>query len=177
MGHYSSSPRNSDVVLHHVGGPNTHTVETNDFCVFDGGRYDFAVTRQGRIFVCANSSGNPMWQQSNGAHGGAGCNSWIGIVMHGCFGGCASGNVSEPSEAQECAVAYLMSHLESGTAAGNLRPHAGCASNGTVCPGANFTSGSSWNSTGQTLRDRIRSRRSNWDTQDCCFSDPQLCPV
>jgi hypothetical protein len=128
VSHYSSASRSNHVVLHHTGGANNHTIETNQFCNFSGGHYDFAVTRQGRIFVCASSSGNQYWNDTNGAHA-LRCNCRaIGIVMHGCFGGCSSGNVSGPSEAQECAVAFLLSHLDPPDTADRLRPHANCCS-------------------------------------------------
>jgi hypothetical protein len=68
VSHYSSASRSNHVVLHHTGGANNHTIETNQFCNFSGGHYDFAVTRQGRIFVCASSSGNQYWNDTNGAH-------------------------------------------------------------------------------------------------------------
>jgi hypothetical protein len=184
MSHYSSSPRKGYVVIHHSGGPNNHTIETNAFCNFSGGgSYDFAVTRQGRIFVCSDSDG-VLWRRTTGEHA-LGCNCRaVGIVMHGCFGGCGSGNVTAPSEAQECSVAFLMSHLETPDEASRVRPHANCVSwspcgggTSTVCPGTRFTSGSSWNSTGRAFRDRLRSRRRNWDNRDCCFGDPERCPI
>jgi hypothetical protein len=186
MGHYSSAPRGNYVVLHHTGGANNHTIESNNFCNFSDGHYDFAVTRNGRIFVCASSSGNQYWNDATGAHA-RGCNcAAIGIVMHGCFGGCSSGNVSGPSEAQECAVAFLFSHIEIPDTVSAIRPHANCsvwdecggASGGTVCPGTRFTSGTGWNDNGRALRDRLRSRRRNWDRNDCCFAagDPR-CPA
>lgn len=187
MSHYSDSPRKGYVVIHHTGGFDNHEIETNQFCNFSGGgSYDFAVTRQGRIFVCSDSGG-ALWRRMTGEHA-LGCNCRaVGIVMHGCFGGCdPGGNVSGPSEEQECAVAFLMSHLETPDEAGRVRPHANCVSwspcgggSGTDCPGTNFTSGgTNWNSTGRSLRDRIRGRRRNWDRNDCCFAagDPR-CPV
>lgn len=180
MGHYHNSNRDYGVVIHHTGGSNHHTVETNNFCSSSRGSYDFAVTREGRIFVCRHySQGDLLWQRSTGVHAG---NSWcnanfMGISMHGCFGGCSSGNVSGPSEAQECSVAYLMSHTRVPDLADRTIPHSSCKS--TVCPGTNFTSGTAdWNANGRSLRDRLRSRRRNWDSHHCCFpAGDSRCPV
>jgi hypothetical protein len=184
VSHYSSAPRGNFVVLHHTGGPNDHNEPDNAFCNFSGGgHYDFAVNRSGRIYVCASSSGNQYWNDATGAHA-LGCNcAAIGIVMHGRFGGCDSGNVSGPSTAQECSVAMLLAHLDLPDTVSAIRPHANCrvwdrcggASGGTVCPGENFTSGTGWNAAGRSLRDRLRSRRRNWDRCGNCTGIP--CPV
>lgn len=184
MSHYSTSPRKSYVVLHHSGSPNTHTIEDARSCDFGSGKYDFAVTRTGRIFVCPYSSSQPMWKQETGQHGGSGCNcASIGILMYGCFGGCETGNVAGPSSQQKCSVAFLMAHLRSPDTISAVRPHANCASwnacgggtGGTECPGTNFTSGTGWNDSGRSLRDQLRALRRNWDRCGNCSGEP--CPV
>lgn len=174
MSHYSSSPRKAYVILHHTAG----AFDSVNRCYFDSGTYDFSVGRNGRIFVCAHSSGQAYWRRSWGAHAGP-CNDKIGIVMNGCFG-CGGSHPTWPTGAQECAVAFLLSHL--GTPGGHtrLRPHARCKA--TKCPGETFTKNgdptTKWNRNGVTLRDRIRSRRRNWDSNSCCHpaGDPR-CPV
>lgn len=165
---YSGGPRSGNgVVIHHTGAPNAHNVEENSFCTGEGYWYDFAVTREGTIYVCNNHSGNPGWENTPGGHGGsADCNQRVGIMMHGCFGGCDSGNVDAPSEAQECSVALVMSQLGFANDAGNVSPHIECRA--TVCPGGNYTSGASWNDAGVTLRNRLMDRRANWDDNGSC---------
>jgi hypothetical protein len=181
VSHYSSSPREDNVVIHHTAGAH----HNNNTCSFGDGSYDFAVGNLGTIYVCAHSSGTPYWQRQHGAHAlNGGCNSdSIGIVMNGCFG-CGGSHPTNPTEAQRCAVAFLISHLGTPNFASRHRPHAWChAQDGswTACPGANFTSSgttSKWSSAGASLRDGIRNMRTNWDAGGCCFppGDPR-CPV
>ena len=54
---------------------------------------------------------HPRWNDDHGAHAEC-CNcKATGIMLNGCFGGCSSGNVSRPSAAQECSLAYIFYHL------------------------------------------------------------------
>lgn len=178
MSHYSSAPRRGYVIIHHSGGPNTHTVEDGRFCTSG---YDFTVSRAGRIFVCRNNADTYWrWQRTPSAGSvwhASGCDCLaMGICMHGCFGGCTSGNVSSPSKSQECSVGYLISHLRTPSYASRVRPHANCKSWNpcdhsnpltTVCPGRNYTTSTDWNSAGRALRDRLR-KWHNWDGYGCC---------
>jgi len=182
MSHYHNPDRDYGVIIHHTGGPGNHTVETNAFCSRQGASYDFTVTRQGRIYVCRHHTHDYLlWQRNQGEHcGNTWCNQhFMGIGMHGCFGGdvCADTDPGGPSEAQECAVAFLMSHTNVPTGADRTRPHARHRDAGTDCPGTNFTAGRDWNANGRALRDRLRSRRANWDNFDCCFPGDWRCPA
>lgn len=182
MSPYSSAPRRGYAMVHHTGAPSSHTHYDNRYCQYG---YDFTVDRNGTIYVCGT-----RWQQSSGAHA-IGCNCRaVGIAMHGCFGGCPSGNVSAPSKAQECAVAFLLSHLGTPDLASRLLPHRHCgywnpcgSSNPThtVCCGTNFTTTSTvnfnWNAAGVSLRERIRNYRRNWDSHHCCDPSNQVCPT
>lgn len=181
MSHYSSTPRNDYAVMHHAGVANSHEVYDDRYC--ESG-YDFTIDRAGNIYVCRNNDDTfYRWEHTppdGAAWHASGCDcDAIGIMMHGCFGGCGSGDVSGPSERQECSFAFLLSHLEVADLASRLRPHRYCAPENpcnhadptfTVCPGDNFTAASSdyWNNSGRTLRDRIRQRRRNWDEHNCC---------
>lgn len=160
-------------MIHHTGAPNAHQDTTTNYC---SSGYDFHVRWGGAIVVCAR------WADNSGAHA-SGCNcKSIGIMMNGCFGGCTTGNVAAPSNAQECSVAYLLAHL--GTPLydeSRLRPHANCAGwnpcgdpspTTTVCCGTNLTQSGggfyNWNSNGQAFRTRLWAKASNWKQYGCC---------
>ncbi|WP_130282998.1 N-acetylmuramoyl-L-alanine amidase [Microcella alkaliphila] len=178
---YATAPRRNQVIIHHTGSPNSHT-STASFC--EGG-YDFTITRTGVTHVCGT-----RWQQATGSHA-FGCNcQTIGIMLHGCFGGCLSGNVSGPSKAQECRLAALMNLLNTPNEAARIRPHANCffwnpcggtGSFSTVCCGTNFTqqsgTNSSWNSSGLALRNRVVTWRNNYRTRNCCDPADGPCPI
>lgn len=156
MSHYVNTARNSVIIVHHTGTPNAHT-STTDYCPFG---YDATVTYNGVIKICSR------WSDGTGAHAsGCNCNT-MGIMLYGCFGGCPSGNISGPSQAQECSLAYLWSHMVGTIIRDRLCPHrrchywAPCASAGyTECCGNNLCSDSGtnfhWNSTGVALRNRV----------------------
>lgn len=176
MSHYSTCPRKAYIILHHTGSPNSHTVFDDRFC--DSG-YDFTIDRNGRIYVCINPVGNPRWTSSNVAHA-RGCNcTTVGIAVHGCFGGCTSGNISSLNAAQICAVGFLWAHLGTAASTSRLRPHRHCfywqpcgTGTSTVCCGTNYTAASSsnhsFNSAGVTLRQTILARRNSWISNGCC---------
>lgn len=176
---YESSPRNGWVIIHHAGSPNSHQVYDDRYC--ESG-YDFTVDRSGHVYVCRNNAdtfyrwtrkppAGEVWHAS-----GCDCQA-IGIQMHGCFGGCASGNVNGPSFSQKCTVASIMYQLNMPTGELRVRPHAACHSWNpcdhpspitTVCPGSNFTDSNGWDSNGITLRDDLRAKRQNMETYGCC---------
>lgn len=171
MTHLSGAPRAGYLMIHHTGIANAHQDTTTNFCV-DG--YDFFVRYGGAIVTCAR------WADAQGGHA-SGCNCKTeGIMMNGCFGGCASGNISGPSAAQECSVAWLMAHLNTPFDEPRFRPHRACATWNpcsdpsptiTVCCGSNLTSDTGsykWNAAGLDFRTRIWSKASNWKAWGCC---------
>ena len=170
MSHYSAAPRRSYVIVHHTGAPNAHQDYSTNYCQYG---YDFFVRYDGQIIVCGN------WNGSTGTHAlGCNCNS-VGIMLNGCFGGCASGNLAAPSSAQECSLAYLLAHLRMPTYATRLRPHRNCffwnpcgGGADTLCCGANLTQAAaaneSWSSSGISFRNRVLNKRANWDAHCCC---------
>lgn len=175
MGHYSSASRKGYVMIHHTGSPDSHLDNSTNYC---SSGYDFHVRRNGDIVTCSR------WNDSSGAHA-KGCNcASIGIMMNGCFGGCASGNVSGPSHDQKCGVAYLISHLNTPDEASRIRPHRRCASwnpcndpspTSTVCCGTEFTTSSTtskWNAKGDGLVDDLRTKRRRFDVYGCCSCEP-----
>lgn len=169
MSHYSNAPRRSHVIVHHTGSPNAHQDSSTNFC-YAG--YDFHIRYGGNIVVCGR------WDNTTGEHA-IGCNcEGMGIMLNGCFGGCSSGNLQRPSDAQECSLAYLVAHLKTPDYASRIVPHRHCyywnpcnSSNptSTVCCGTNLTSPSTtyhWDANGADFRDRVRTKRRHWDA--CC---------
>lgn len=160
-------------MVHHTGSPNAHQDTTTNYC---GSGYDFHIRWGGHIVVCAR------WADDHGSHA-SGCNCKTeGIMLNGCFGGCDYGNVSGPSDDQECSLAYLMAHLDTPLyTEARFRPHRNCASwnpcsdpspRTTVCCGTNLTKASTadynWDANGQAFRNRIWSKASNWLQYGCC---------
>lgn len=184
MGHYSSAPRRGYVIIHHTGSPNSHLVTDGRWC---SSGYDFTIDANGRIYVCKSNDGTfYRWTRNTGGAvwhaSGCDCVS-IGIMLHGCFGGCSSGNVSGPTYRQKCSAGYLLAHLRTPDEAARVRPHRNCRTWNpcrhpnpltTVCPGSNFVGSTDWNSAGVALRDDIRYRRRQWDLYGCCQPP---CPV
>jgi hypothetical protein len=176
MPHYSTAPRRGYVIVHHTGSPNAHLNTTTDFCTSG---YDFFVRYNGQIIVCSR------WPNSTGA-AARGCNC-IGesIMLTGCFGGCASGNLSAPSYSQECSLAFLISHLGTPVGTDRIRPHRRCyywnpcneGPTGTVCPGTNLTTTSGttkWSSAGTEFVNRVNTWRQNEDECGTC-NHPRGC--
>lgn len=183
MSHYATAPRRPYVMVHHTGAPNAHLDNTSVYCNYDGGKgYDFQIRWDGTIVNCGR------WDDANGAHA-LGCNcDAIGIMLMGCFGGCSSGNVTAPSAAQECSLAYLIAHLGTPGTTDRLRPHANCASwnpcdnpnpTATVCPGTNLTTTNTtnlnWDSAGVSFRNRVLNKRTCW-LNFCKCSCSGSCP-
>jgi hypothetical protein len=181
MSHYSSAPRRGHVIIHHAGIDNSHTVEDGRFC---RSGYDFTVSRQGRVFVCRNNADTfYRWQRtppSGVAWHASGCDCQaIGICMHGCFGGCRTGNVLGVSREQRCSVAFLISHLRTPLSTERIRPHSNCSAwnpcnhrspASTVCPGDLYTGRTTnWNATGRALRDRLILEAENWTLRGFCY--------
>lgn len=177
--HFSSAPRRSYIMIHHHGSPNTDQI-TNpcNSCSRAGiHQYDFCISRNGRI---CNTN---RWPTGFGAHatGCNGCN--IGIMLQGCFGGCSSGNVWNPSDQQVCSLAWLSLHL--GTPADSWRhnPHQYChhwncdgasVIKPTACPGNHLTThpnhtGLHWNSRGQGMINKMLNYRNNIRLCGSCF--------
>lgn len=166
--HFSSSPRNNWIMVHHAGYANSH--ENTNPCTScnDPGdhTYDFCIDRAGDI---CNTG---RWDESTGAHA-KGCNSCsIGIMLHGCFGGCSSGNVGGPSDSQLCSLAYLSLHLKTPAQRNNHRPHArchhwkcgcnSCDATVTACPGTNLATHNTtnhWTNQGESAMDRMLNMR------------------
>ncbi len=171
--HYSTSPRKSYIMVHHCGCPNSHlnSACTSCSCLSSScsnpHEYDFCIARDGSI--CDTG----RWSKTTGAHA-KGCNSCsVGIMLQGCFGGCSSGNVSGPSDAQICSLARLSLHLGTDAFESRHRPHARCAhwncdgsSSPTHkdCPGTNLTvhdHTDHWNSAGHAMLNKMLSYRAN----------------
>jgi len=156
--HYGDSPRKGYIVVHHAGYPNAHqNTDPCTACNVPGDHvYDFCIDYAGDI--CDTG----RWDDTTGAHAlGCNCNT-VGIMLQGCFGGCSYGNVSGPSYAQKCSLAYLSLHLTTSATLNRHRPHRRCYywnpcagdPGTTVCCGTNLTTGSGsdtdkWNSTGE----------------------------
>lgn len=182
MSHYAGAPRRAYVMVHHAGYANAHQDNTSVLCDPNGVAYDWQIRWDGSILTCG------VWDDTVGQHA-RGCNcEAIGVVLMGCFGGCKSGNVTAPGSAQECSLAYLISHLGTADIASRYRPHRNCfywnpcASpnpTATVCCGTNLTTTSTtnqnWNAAGVAFRDRVRVKRRNWDAK-CCCSCTNGCP-
>lgn len=179
--HFSSSPRAGMVMVHHAGSPNSHQNGACNSCDVPGDHtYDFCIARNGNI---CNTG---RWSQQTGAHA-YGCNSCsVGIMLQGCFGGCSSGNISQPSDEQICSLAFLSLHLQAPNNLAGHRPHARChhincssVSNPTVtaCCGTNLAThntGNHWKSLGQTLMERMLTYRANLANGCTCQGQ---CPV
>lgn len=160
--HWSSSPRKGVIMVHHNGSPNTGSNTACTSCNSGGNVYDFCIARNGNICNTGRFS------SSSGAHGYP-CNSCsVGVMMQGCYGGCTSGNLAEYSDAQLCALAVIMLHLETPAEQSRLRPHkycehmicdcSGCTDEPTKCPGTNLSNHqtvSHWNTTGSNLMARV----------------------
>ncbi|HYU58674.1 MAG TPA: N-acetylmuramoyl-L-alanine amidase [Actinomycetota bacterium] len=175
-GHYQGAPRADWIMVHHTGAPNAH-LET-DACA-DCYYYDFCIDRSGDICV------NGRWDDSTGAHA-RGCNCRaVGIMLYGCFGGCNGGNVSAPSNAQLCSLAWLSLHLGTTADVNHHKPHARCASWNpcddpnptiTVCCGDYLTEphysgdANKWSTTGESLMRDMLTYRSRLARGCSCFS-------
>lgn len=171
MSHYSGAPRRNFVMVHHTGVANSHLDDSTNYC---SAGYDFHIRRLGYIVVCSR------WANGTGAHAN-GCNcTTIGIMLNGCFGGCTSGNVLQPTGAQECSLAYLIAHLRTPDLVDRLRPHRTASTGtqcsgspgGTVCCGSNLTAATadhhSWNAAGRDFRERVRAKRRSIDAVGQC---------
>lgn len=183
---YSRAPRRAYVMVHHAGFPNAHQDNTSVYCDPNGVAYDWQIRWDGAILTCS------VWDDTVGQHA-RGCNCQaIGIVLMGCFGGsaCQGGSLLQPSNAQECSLAYLISHLGTADIASRYRPHANCfywnpcASpnpTATVCCGTNLTTTSTtnnnWNTAGVAFRDRVRAKRRPWDLYGSCSQFTPGCPL
>lgn len=187
MSHWSTAPRKGWVIIHHAGSANSHTVYNGSFCASG---YDFTIDRDGHIYVCRNNADTFYRWKKNIPAGevwhASGCDCQaIGIMMHGCFGGCTSGNVAGANENQKCSAGYIMSHLDMPNYdLIRIRPHAACHDwnpcnhsnpKTTQCPGDNYTGPdhAGWNDNGLTLRQQLANKRAIWDQHTCC--DPP-CP-
>lgn len=178
--HFSSSPRAGMVMVHHAGSPDSHLNGACNACDDPGDHtYDFCIARNGNI---CNTG---RWSQATGAHA-FGCNSCsVGIMLQGCFGGCFSGNIGQPSDEQICSLAFLSLHLKTPNSLSGHRPHARChhincsnVSNPTVtaCCGtklATHDTGNHWTSLGETLMNRMLTYRANLANGCTCQG---LCP-
>ncbi len=180
MSHYSSAPRRSYVVVHHTGVGNAHQDYSTNYCQSG---YDFQIRYNGQIVVCSS------WKWASGNHAW-GCQCRLGIMLNGCFGGCSSGNLSAPSSAQECSLAYLLAHLKTVDSVDRLRPHRNCgywlcsnttAASNTECCGRNLTAATasnySWSSAGLNFNNRVRLKRRAWDATCSCSGTYNRCPV
>lgn len=168
-GDYETSPRKAWVMVHHAGIANSHTntdpcTSCSDLVGSDQHEYDFCVDAAGDICVPAGS-GTPRWKLTGGAHA-HGCNcKAVGVMLQGCFGGCASGNASAPTDRQLCSLALLSLELTTKADLNHHRPHRRCSywnpcgvssPTATICPGSNLTTSSAsdtdkWNATGESL--------------------------
>lgn len=178
--HFDDAPRAGYIMVHHSGYPNAHLEENScEVC----SAYDFCIDRAGDI--C--SSGR--WDDSSGAHA-YGCNcKATGVMLYGCFGGCTSGNVPGPSDAQLCSLAYLSLHLGTPDGLWSHRPHRRCSywnpcdvSNPTVtvCPGTylatgDASDGNKWTDTGEALINKMLVYRSRLARGCACYWE-QTCP-
>ena len=178
MSHWSTAPRKAYIMVHHTGVPNADQDTTTNYC--ESG-YDFFVRWGDTIVVCAR------WNDDHGAHA-SGCNcKATGIMLNGCFGGCSSGNVSRPSAAQECSLAYIFYHLGTPVDTDRFRPHAACyywnpcqdpSPTYTVCCGTHLTDQNAvanhrWSSgTGLDFRSNVFQKRRWWEVNGCCSSSP-----
>jgi hypothetical protein len=178
--HFSSSPRNAYIMVHHAGYPNSDENSACTSCaVPNDHNYDFCIARNGNI--CNTGK----WDDQDGGHAhGCNCNT-VGIMMQGCFGGCTFGNIANPSNAQLCSLAFLSLHLRTDPTLNRHRPHRRCASwnpcnhsnpTATVCPGENLTNldANFWDSNGETLMNRMLVYRDRLSRGCSCYSE-QTC--
>jgi hypothetical protein len=178
--HFSSSPRRAYIMVHHAGIANSHDNPECTSCNVPGDHvYDFCIARNGDI---CNTG---QWRESTGGHA-QGCNcDTVGIMMQGCFGGCTSGNVGDPSNAQLCSLAWLSLHLGTPATLNRHRPHRRCASwnpcnssdpTATVCPGSHLTNNDAdrWDSNGEALMNRMLVYRDRISRGCSCYSE-QTC--
>jgi hypothetical protein len=169
---FETSVRNQHIVVHHTGEPNAHLNTTTNYC--EAG-YDFFIRADGEIVVC------PRWSDRVGAHA-KGCNCLTtGIMLTGCFGGCASGNVEGPTDNQECSLAHLVVQLGTPIEHARLVPHRHCHTwnpcqsgdpTPTVCCGENLTSNDTathWNAAGDAFVNRVIQKCRNVKRGGCCF--------